>query len=233
MRRTIAALLPLCLLAFGCENSRHAQRLERREAIRAAHLRNLLGAATGFEDTHWSMSPDEVRARYPEAVVVDGGGLELQTEHWGMPATVRFFFAQEKLATVTLSLGAAGDLREAHHGVASMLQAKYGEPSEARDSAKEAAHQRAVLSVLASLAFVAEAVQAVQEQRPHDAPSPALLNDQAATDAEDAYWDTQEYTLLSRWTTSATVVSLLGRRVGDRQGLALSYVSTVLRAGSI
>lgn len=233
MRWKLAALLPLCLLASGCENSQHAQRMERREAIREAHPRNLRGAATGFEDTRWSMSPDEVRARYPEAVVVDGGGLELQSERWDMPATIRFSFAQEKLATVTLYLGAPGDLREAHRGVASILQTKYGEPDEARDSAEEAARQRAVLSALAGLAFAAETIQAVQELRPVDASSLEQMNERAWMDSEDAYWDTQEYTLLSKWNTSATKVHLLGRRVGGQQGLSLSYVSTVLRAGSI
>ncbi|RUO90772.1 hypothetical protein D7Y11_23305 [Corallococcus sp. AB018] len=233
MRRKLAALLPLCLFAIGCENSQHAQRLERREAIREAHLRNLRGAATGFEDTRWSMSPDEVRARYPEAVIVDGGGLELQSEHWEMPATIRFSFDQEKLAAVTLYLGPQGDLREAHRGVASMLQTKFGEPDETRDSAEEAARQRAVLSALAGLAFVAETIQAVQERRPPDASSLEQMNERALMAAEDAYWDTREYTLHSRWNTSATEVHLLGRRAGDRQGLSLSYVSTVLRAGSI
>lgn len=230
MPKKFAVLLPLCLVAFGCENSQHAQRLERREAIREAYLRNLRGAATGFEDTRWSMSPDEVRAHYPEAVVMEGGGLELQTERWDLPARIRFSFAQQKLAAVTLQLGAPGDLREAYQGVASVIQAKYGKPGEARDSAEEAAHQRAVSTALASLALAAETAQAIQERRPLDEAAVEQLNEQSVTAGEDAYWNAQEFALLSRWHSDATVVQLLGRRSEGQQRLALTYVSTVLLA---
>lgn len=230
MRRTFAALLPLCLLAVGCENSQHAQRLARRDAIRESHLQTLRTAATGFEETRWSMSPDEVREHYPEAVVSEGGELEVQSMRWGMPALIRFSFVQDKLAAVTLHLGAPGELREAYRDVASTLQTEYGAPHEARDSAAEAAQRQAVLNVLAGLAATAEIIQAVQERRPPDIESLERLNDQALMDAEDTHLATRHYTLLSRWNTSATEVRLDGRREGVRQDLSLSYSSMASRS---
>ncbi|WP_223632901.1 hypothetical protein [Corallococcus sp. EGB] len=232
MRRTFAALLPLCLLAFGCENPQHAQRATRRDAIREAYQRSLRTAATGFEETRWSMSPDEVRAQYPGAVPVEGGGLEVQSMRWGMPAVIRFSFAQEELAAVTLHLGAPGDLREAYRDLASTLQAQFGAPQEAHDSAAEAAHRQAVASTLTALAFTLETIQAVQERRPPDDAYLAQLNDQAWMGVEGAHRDAWQYTLLTQWHLSATEVRLHGSREGGRQALSLSYASVTARSGS-
>lgn len=232
MLRMLTRVLPLCLLALGCESARHAQLIGRRAAAREAHLQALRNAATGFAETRWSMSPDEVRAQHPDAMLLADGVLELRSELWNRPASIRFAFTQEKLAGVTIDLASAGDLREAYGEVASRLQTTYGKPQEVRDSAKDAADRRALLGALAFLTFAADTTLAIKDRRPPDEQLLNLMNDQAAEGAEEAYWDTQEYTLHSRWNTAETKVHLFGRRAQGWKELTVSYSSTVLGARS-
>ncbi|NBD11795.1 hypothetical protein [Corallococcus silvisoli] len=232
MLRMLPQALPFCLLALGCESPRHAQLLERRAALREVHLQAFSTAATGFADTRWSMSLDEVRAQHPDAVPLDQDVLELRTELWNRPASIHFVFSQEKLAEVSIHLAESGDLRDAYREVASRLQATYGEPQEVQDTAKDAANQRAVLGALTLLTFAADSTQALHDRRPPDENLLHQLNGQAAQGAVEAYWDTQEYTLRSRWNTVETKVHLVARRTLNRQGLILSYSSTVLAAAS-
>jgi hypothetical protein len=82
-------------------------------------------APLGFEGAKWMMSPAEVRAVRPKAIVTDDGGLEEKTEWLGRTATVNYGFGALGLLQVIVTFSDHAS-PETYEKTRSALESKYG-----------------------------------------------------------------------------------------------------------
>lgn len=226
MLRTLAGLLPVCLLATGCGTSaRQQELLERRSAIRASNdafaadeLVHYRGKS-GFQETRWGMSPDEVRALYPRARTTSSeGDLRVVTEVTDRMATVDFKFTLNKLATVSLSFTTLNPLREDFDALSELLSIKYGEPTSRRDTAEDADRRlRTAESYNRSLGEGTSRSRTTGDDRAYE--------ERTRLDALAARGD---YQLEKTWRDSETKLQLSARQEPGSRQLTLDYVSRFL-----
>ncbi|NTX65666.1 hypothetical protein HUA74_33900 [Myxococcus sp. CA051A] len=226
MLRALAGLLPLCLLATACGTSARQQALlERREAIRAsndafaaeelAHYRG----KSGFQETRWGMSPDEVRALHPEARTTSSqGDLRVTTRVTDRLATVDFKFTLNKLATVSLRFDTDAPLREDFGALSELLSMKYGAPTSRRDTAEDAEERlRMAESLNLSLGEGTSFSRTTGDDHAYE--------ERRRIEALAARTD---YQLEKTWKDSETKLQLSGWQQPDSKRLTLNYVSRYL-----
>ncbi|WP_426750389.1 hypothetical protein [Myxococcus sp. Y35] len=240
MCRRIARLLPFCLLATACGSSARQQALlERRETIRdsnAAFAKEAFAnyrSSDGFQETRWGMSPEDVKALYPEAWTTSPqGDLRVTQEVAERPATLDFLFVQHKLAAVSVVFKASGPLRDEFSALARALRVKYGEPVLERDTAADAeARLRRIESnnrLTESNARLRELNKPRQERSNRDPvdPSDRAWEEEARMDNLQAQLD---YALEQGWKNPQTELRLSGQRTPDSQQLTLVYLSRFLK----
>ncbi|MFY1825372.1 hypothetical protein ACN47A_05610 [Myxococcus fulvus] len=226
MLRPLAGLLPLCLLATACGTSARQQALlERREAIRdsnsafaAEELANYRGKS-GFQETRWGMSPDEVRALHPEARTTSSeGDLRVVTRVTDRPATVDFKFTLNKLAAVSLRFDTGAPLREDFDALSELLSMKYGAPTARRDTAEEAeARVRSAETYTRSLGEGTRRSRTTADDLAYE--NKVRLEALAAQ---------SNYVVEKSWKDSETKLQLTGWQQPDARRLTLDYVSRFL-----
>lgn len=226
MLRPLVGLLPLCLLATACGTSARQQALmERRDAIRASNdafaaeeLANYQGKS-GFQETRWGMSPDEVRALYPEARTTSSeGDLRVATRVTDRPATVNFRFTLNKLAAVSLRFDTDAPLREDFGALSELLSMKYGAPTSRRDTAEDAEQRlRVAESLNLSLGEGTSRSRTTGDDHAYE--------ERRRIEALAAKTD---YQLEKTWKDSETKLQLSGWQQPDAKYLTLNYVSRYL-----
>ncbi|MCP3167038.1 hypothetical protein [Myxococcus qinghaiensis] len=226
MLRPLAGLLPLCLLATGCGTSaRHQQLLERREAIRTSNeafaIEELANyrSKSGFQETRWGMSSDEVAALYPGARATSSqGDLRVATRVTDRPATVDFKFTMNKLAAVSLRFDTDAPLREDFDALAELLSIKYGAPTSRHDSVEIAEQRlRTAESYNRSLGEGTSRSRTTGDDRAYE--------ERVRMEALAARSD---YVLEKTWKDSETKLQLSAWQQPDSKRLSLDYVSRFL-----
>jgi hypothetical protein len=238
MSRTLARLVPLCFLVAACGTSARQQALlERRDAIRTANaehqeefIRTYRGD-DGFQDTRWGMSPEEVKALYPEASMTSSeGDLRATTEVADRDATVDFFFAMDKLAAVVVQFEAPDPLREEFGSLSELLRMKYGQPVAERDTTADAERK---LWDIESFNDRTERTARMRElgsgrrstKDPVDAESRQLEEEERL----EAIQARNDFGLWSEWRTGETQLALIGRQTPATSMLLIQYESRHLK----
>ncbi|MCY1018712.1 hypothetical protein [Pyxidicoccus sp. MSG2] len=238
MSRNLARFLPLCFLIAACGTSARQQALiERRDAIRTANaehqeefIRTYRGGE-GFQDTVWGMSPEEVKALYPEARMTSTeGDLRATTPVADRDATVDFFFAMDKLAAVVVQFEEPDPLREEFDSLSELLRMKYGQPLAERDTTADAERK---LWDIESLNDRTERTARMREI------GSGRRSTKDPVDAESRQWEEEQrleaiharndFALRSEWQNTETQLALTGRQTPATSMLLLQYESRHLK----
>ncbi|AKQ68786.1 putative lipoprotein [Myxococcus hansupus] len=234
MRWSPTFLLPLCLVTTACGTSaKHQALVERRDTIRLVDEERELGARrdyrsqTGYQDTRWGMTKEEVLAVVPDAV---------QHNTWGdmgvfgviadRPAFIQYLFVEGQLAKVELHFHSPGAVRDQFHQMEELLTLKYGKPASRSDTAIDAANRLAMAEMVNNLAVASDNYHAARSgQRPSTPAVDSFGRQREANARVDAATAAYDYALASTWEDTETGVMLKGAQEPGQNRLSIHYWS--------
>ncbi|NVJ20979.1 hypothetical protein HUW62_07095 [Myxococcus sp. AM011] len=235
MSRHVSGLLLLSLFTTACGGARHQALLERRDAIRASNeafeLKEVetYRSQDGFQETRWGMSPDEVRALYPEAWVTPQGSLQVNTHVTEAPAAVEFLFAREKLAGVNIQFEPMTHVRGHVEWLSELLELKYGAPISHEDTAITAARFVQTLEVLHLTTAVVELASTLKHGSGMDWEAEAERQRVLASARDDVFEAQHDFVIEKAWKNSETALQLMARQHPHSRALGLQYESRRLK----
>ncbi|GHG68707.1 hypothetical protein [Comamonas sp. JC664] len=238
MRWSPTLLLPLCLAATACGTSaKHQALIERRDAIRQMDAERELGARqdyrsmTGFQNTRWGMTKEEVLAVVPGAVQHNAwGDLGVTSVIADRPALVQYLFVEGQLAGVELHFPSPGAVRDHFHQVEELLTLKYGKPASRSDSAIDAANRLALAELANNLAVASDNYHAARSGYRPSTPAVDSFGRQREANARvDAATSSYDYALASTWQDTETGIVLNGKQEPGLNRLSLHYWSARLK----
>lgn len=236
MPRWSAGICAVGLLVTACGGStRHQSLLDRRDAIRTRHeeavARQLetYRASDGFQESRWGMSPEEVRALYPNVQLTRHGTFFISTQVADRDAVVEFHFVQNKLASATVFFLPTRPVREGFESLAELLKMKYGPPRFSEDSAASADDADAFAGLVDLLVVSIEVLSGKggshRDSHLDDAESRAR-RERAHLERLEAQ---HTFRLFHSWSNPETEVVLVGQSQHNSSALILRYESLVLK----
>jgi len=234
MRWNPALLLPLCLATVACGTSaKHQALLERRAAIRLAdeereHREKVAYRSnTGFQDTRWGMTRNEVLAVVRGARAFNmWGDLRVLGIITGRSAVIDYIFADGQLASVSLRFQTAGVVRDNFQALEELLTLKYGKPASRHDTALDAAHSLAMAEMVNNLSEASANYHAARSGTQPTTPAVDSYKRQWEANARaDVLAAQYDYELQSTWKDAETDLLLSGRQEPGLRNLSLQYTS--------
>jgi hypothetical protein len=205
--------------------------LDRRAEIRAVNERNYR-SRDGFQSTLWGMTPDEVSLLYPAAEASPRGDLALSTTVAGRPARVTFFFTKSRLAVVRVRFTQFENVRAEHRTLAELMTAKYGAPTGALDSAREAVKRMGSHRRAADLAWTGAKISEAFTGLPADSYTQSRIDVSAERAEEEtrkrALIAQNDFILQKKWESLETEINLFGRHSPEEDVLLIDYESVML-----
>ncbi|MFP2960100.1 hypothetical protein ACLEPN_20300 [Myxococcus sp. 1LA] len=231
MRWSPSLLLPLCLFTTACGTSaKHQALLERRAAIRESNeahgriSREVFRSKTGFQNTLWGMTREEVRARAPQSFDFNAWG-DLRDRGFiaGRPVLIDYVFAQGQLAEVVLHIRSPGAVRGNFNEMAELLTMKYGKPVDRLDSELTAQNRLAMTEMLNNLSAIAEDIQVARSGRRSSSAVDTYALRREASARDDVVLAANDYILQSTWKAPETDLVLTGNQEPGLRVLTLRY----------
>ncbi|WP_338863747.1 hypothetical protein [Myxococcus stipitatus] len=175
------------------------------------------------------MSPEEVRALYPNVQLTRHGTFFISNQVADRDAVVEFHFVHNKLAAATVFFLPTRPVREGFESLAELLKMKYGPPRFSEDSAASAGDAAAFVDLIELLVVSIDALSGKGGSH-RDSP---LDDAESRARRERAHLERLEaqhtFRLFHSWSNPETEVVLLGQSQHNSSLLVLRYESLVFK----
>ena len=199
---------------------------QQRELLQAGYARHQRGSE-GFQSTRWGMTPDEVRALYPDAQPTTRGDLFVATELAGLRGLVLFVFTEGHLGNVLVRFTETFDVRQEHQVLVDAMVAKYGRPRGYRtllnEDASHANRRKLGTDLSWVLAFFTDTLPQSRPAPGEPVPTYAVEVPPDAVARADGFVKSIDALVTAIWRTEETSVYLMGGQGRSERMLTLHY----------